>query len=73
MITARGRSSTVETHLPYRITPSQSQSIGITLTPDAPEEIVRAGFDLRLHCVWSFGGCRRWNQLLPSIEALAGK
>ena len=72
-IIARGPSPTVETHPPYLISPSQSQSIGIALTPDAPEEIVRAGFDLRLHCVWSFGGCRRWNQLLPSVEPLVGR
>ncbi len=73
MITDRGPSSTVETHPPYRISPSTSQSIGIALTPDAPEEIVHGGFDLRLHCVWSFGGCRRWNQILPSVEPLARK
>ncbi len=76
MITVRDRNSTVETHPSYRITPARagpSQSIGIALTPDAPREIVRAGFDLRLRCVWSLGGCRQWNQLLPSIEPLAGK
>lgn len=75
MIAVRDRSSTVERNPPYRITPARavpSQSIGIALTTDAPEEIVRAGFDLRLHCVWSFGGCRRWNQILPSVERLAG-
>jgi hypothetical protein len=74
MISVRHPSSTPETHPPYQITPSRagpSQSIGIGLTPDAPREIVRAGFDLRLHCVWSFGGCHRWNQLLPSVEPLA--
>jgi hypothetical protein len=76
MIPVRHPSSTVETHPLYRITPSRgvpSQSIGIALTPDSPEEVVRAGFDLRLHCVWSFGGCRRWNQLLPLVEPLVGK
>jgi hypothetical protein len=76
MITVREPNSTAETHAPYRITPARagpSQSIGIALTPDAPEEIVRAAFDLRLHCMWSLGGCRRWNQLLPSVERLAGK
>jgi hypothetical protein len=71
MITARHPSSTAETHPPYLVSPSSSQSVGIALTPDAPEEVVRAGFDLRLHCLWSSGGCRRWNQLLPSVEPLA--
>ena len=73
MISVRHPSSTAETHPPCRISPSSSQSIGIALTASAPEEIVRAGFDLRLHCVWSFGGCRRWNQLLPSVQPLAAK
>lgn len=76
MINVREPNSAIETHSPYRITPARavpSQSIGIALTPDAPEEIVRGAFDLRLRCVWSFGGCRRWNQLLPSLEPLARK
>jgi hypothetical protein len=76
MITIRDPNSAAETHPPYVITLSRdgpSQSIGISLTPDASDEIVRAGFDLRLHCVWSLGGCRRWNQLLPSIEPVARK
>ena len=37
---------------------------------DAPKEIERATSDLRLDCVWSFGGCRRWNQLLPAVQPL---
>jgi hypothetical protein len=73
MIGIRHPNSTAELHPPYRIAPVLSQSVGIALTPDAPQEIVRAAFDLRLHCLWSFGGCRRWNQLLPSVEPLAGK
>lgn len=76
MITARHPSPAVEAHPPYLINPSRagpSQSIGITLTPYALEEIMRASFDLRLHCMWRFGGCRRWNQLLPSVEPMAGK
>ncbi len=76
IINSGGPNSTVETHPPYRITPSRagpSQSIGIGLTPEAPEEIGRGSFDLRLHCVWSFGGCLRWNQILPSVEPLARK
>ena len=75
MITVREPNSTMGTHPPYRITPARSvpsQSIGIALTPDATDEIVRSAFDLRLNCVWSFGGCRRWNQLLPSLVPLAG-
>jgi hypothetical protein len=72
-ITVRHSNSMADTHPSYRITPSSSQSIGIALTRDAPDEIVRAGFDLRLHCMWSFGGCRRWNQLLPSVEPLVRK
>ena len=73
MITVRKSSSIAEAHPQYRINPSMSQSIGIALTPDTPDEIVRAAFDLRLYCVWSFGGCHRWNQLLPSVEPLTGK
>jgi hypothetical protein len=76
MITVRDPNPTAETHPPYRISTARaapSQSIGIALTPDAPGEIVLGAFDLRLGCVWSFGGCRRWNQLLPSLEPLAPK
>ena len=72
-LNVRDRHSAVETHPEYRITPERgvpSQSVGIALTPEAPEEVVRAAYDLRLHCVWSFGGCSRWSQLLPSIETL---
>ena len=73
MITVRDPNSRVETHPLYRISPARavpSQSIGIALTPDAPDEVQHAAFDLRLNCVWSFGGCRRWSQLLPSVEPL---
>jgi hypothetical protein len=76
MIPIRDHKSVAETHLPYQIGPSRAaplQSVGISLTPYASPEIVRAAFDLQLHCVWSFGGCRRWNQLLPSLEPLARK
>lgn len=75
-ITVRDHHSTVETHPPYQITQARggpSQSIGIALTPDTPHEIVRGAFDLRLNCIWSFGGCRRWNQILPEIESLTRK
>lgn len=64
--------SGIEEHPAYVLTPARgapSQSIGIALTPDAPEEIVHGAFDLRLHCLWSFGGCRRWNELLPRVQA----
>jgi hypothetical protein len=70
-IAVRDPNSTVETQPPYRITLARtapSQSIRIALTPGAPDEIVRGAFDLRLNCIWSFGGCRRWSQLLPSVE-----
>jgi len=40
---------------------------------NAPEEIVRGTFDLKLDCLWSFAGCHRWNELLPSLEPLAQK
>jgi hypothetical protein len=70
IINVRDRNSTVPVHPPYRFNASSSQSIGIALTPDTPEEVVRAAFDLRLNCVWSLGGCRRWSQLLPPVEPL---
>ena len=65
--------STEEQHLTYRILPARSapsQGIAIALTPEAPEEIVRDAFELKLACLWSFGGCRRWNQLLPAVQPL---
>lgn len=65
--------STEGQHLTYRVLPARSapsQSVGITLTPNAPEEIVRDAFDLKLNCLWSFGGCHRWNQLLPGVQPL---
>jgi len=65
--------STEKRHLPYRVLPARSapsQGVSIALTPDAPEEVVHRAFDLRLHCIWSFGGCRRWNQLLPAVQPL---
>ncbi len=76
VINVRDQSSTVKVHPPYYIPSSQavsSQSIGIGLTPNAPEEIVQSAFDLRLNCIWSFAGCRRWSELLPSIEPLTRK
>ena len=72
-ITGGEPKGTVETRPRYRIIPARaatSQSIGIALTPEASDEIVRRAFDLRLDCIWSFGGCRRWSQLLPSVEPL---
>jgi hypothetical protein len=65
-------SSAVVEHPPYLLTPSRaaSQSIGITLTPNAPEEIVRDAFDLKLNCLWRFEGCHRWNELLPAVQPL---
>ncbi|MGA2646807.1 MAG: hypothetical protein ABSF15_19020, partial [Candidatus Sulfotelmatobacter sp.] len=65
--------STEKRHVPYRVLPARSapsQGVSIALTPDAPEEVAHGAFDLRLHCVWSFGGCRRWNQLLPAVQPL---
>lgn len=50
---------------PGRDTPSQS--IGIALTPSAPADLLHNAFDLHLQCLWSLGGCRRWNQLLPGL------
>jgi hypothetical protein len=73
MITFHEPNSKIETHPPYRITTARagpSQSVGVSLTPDAPDEIVRGAFDLRLNCVWSFEGCRRWDEILPSVESL---
>jgi len=67
-------SSTVEEHPPYLLLKRvPSQSIRILLTPDAPDEIQRGTFDLRLTCIWSFGGCHGWSELLPSIEPLTRK
>lgn len=68
--------SAIEDHPLYVVTPARSapsQGIGIVLTPNAPEEIVRGTFDLKLDCLWSFAGCHRWNELLPSLEPLAQK
>jgi hypothetical protein len=76
VINVRDPNSTAKLHPPYYLSSSQavsSQSIGIGLTPDAPEEIVRGAFDLRLNCLWSFAGCRRWSELLPSIQPLMRK
>jgi hypothetical protein len=75
-ITIRDHQSMAEKHPPYQIGPSRaapSQSIGISLTPDTPEEIVHAASDFRLSCMWSFGGCRRWNQILLAVEPLVRK
>lgn len=73
-ISIRGPNPTSTLHPPYYLSSSQvvqSQHIGIGLTPDSPKEIVRASFDLRLNCVWSFGGCRRWRELLPLMPLSA--
>ncbi len=76
IIHRRVPNSSAEEHSVYWVIPARgapSQSVGINLTPDAPREVVRAAFDLRLKCLWSFGGCRRWNELLPSVRALDPK
>lgn len=62
--------SNVQDHPPYVLHVKTSQSIGIALSPGAPKQIEQAASDLRLDCVWSFGGCRRWNQLLPAVQPL---
>lgn len=72
-ITGGETKGTVEPRPPYRIMPAKaapSQSIGIAVTPDTPDEIMRRAFDFRLDCIWSFGGCRRWDEILPSVEPL---
>jgi len=71
VLDVRGLNSKVKSHPPFYVSTgrgAESQSIGISLTPDAPAEIVRDAFDLRFNCVWSFGGCRRWRELLPSVK-----
>jgi hypothetical protein len=65
--------STEKRHVPYRVLPARSApltGVSIALTPDAPEQIVRLAYDLKLHCLWSFGGCRSWSQLLPGVQPL---
>lgn len=72
-ITGGETNETVEPRPPYRIMTARaapSQSIGIAVTPDTPDEIMRRAFDFRLNCIWSFGGCRRWDEILPSVEPL---
>lgn len=72
-ITGGETKGTVETCPPYRIIPARaapSQSIGIAVTPDTPDEIMLRAFDFRLNCIWSFGGCRRWDEILPSVGPL---
>jgi hypothetical protein len=76
VITGGETKGTVETRPSYRIIPARaapSQSIGIAVTPDTPDEIMLRAFDFRLNCVWSFGGCRRWDEILPSVEPLVGR
>ena len=51
---SQGAELGVEQDRSYLLIPSRavaSQSIGVTLTPNASEEIVRDAFDLQLHCV----------------------
>ena len=75
-ITGGETKGTVETRPPYRIIPARaapSQSIGIAVTPDTPDEIMLRAFDFRLNCIWSFGGCRRWDEILPSVGPLVGR
>jgi len=72
-IPVRETEGTVGTRPTYRIIAARaapSQSIGIAVTPDTPDVIMHRVFDLRLNCVWSLGGCYRWNEILPSIEPL---
>lgn len=75
VLNVRVPNSTVTLHPPY-ILPSartaDSQSVGIVVTPGTPAGIVRSAFDLRLNCIWSFGGCRRWSELLPSVDKVIG-
>ena len=75
-ITRGGANGTIETRPIYEIIPSRdapSQSIGIALTPNTPDEIMLRAFDFRLNCIWSFGGCRRWDEILPSVAQLVRK
>lgn len=56
---------------PFRVSSSRrspSQSVGVSFTPDAPNELVLRAFDLKLRCLWSLAGCRTWSQLLPAVE-----
>jgi hypothetical protein len=58
---------------PSRLSTSRrwpAQSVGIDFSPGAPKELVAHAFDLNLNCIWSFAGCRTWNQLLPAAEEL---
>lgn len=66
--------STEKRQVAYRVLPARSApltGVSIALTSDAPEEIVRNAYNLKLDCLWSFGGCQRWNQLVPGLQAVA--
>jgi hypothetical protein len=55
----------------FRVTTAHrwpAQSVGVDFSPEAPNGLVKRAFDLKLRCLWSFAGCRTWNQLLPAVE-----
>ena len=55
----------------YKITTSSAwpdKSVGIALTPTAPEELINRTFDVKLHCLWSLAGCNSWREVLPHIR-----
>jgi hypothetical protein len=58
-------SPTYKVHRSWR---EPSRSIGIILTPAAPDELKRNAFAPRLGCLWSLTGCRTWHQLLPDVK-----
>ena len=39
----------------------------VAFTPEAPPQIIKAAFDLRLNCMWNLEGCSTTKQLLPNI------
>lgn len=56
----------------YKITTSSAwpdKSVGIALTPNAPEELVNRTFDVNLHCLWSLAGCKTWRDILPHVRS----
>jgi hypothetical protein len=58
-------------HPDFRVTTARrwpAQSVGVDFSPEAPKGLVEHAFDLELRCLWSFAGCRSWNQLLPAVD-----
>jgi hypothetical protein len=56
----------------FRVTTARrwpAQSVGVDFSPEAPGVLIGHAFDLKLRCLWSFGGCRTWNQLLPALSS----